>query len=393
MKVNSNYKNLKKNFLFEKISSKVSDFVKNNPSKKIYNMGIGDVTKPLAQKIITGLNNAVLEMSKEETFKGYGPYRGYSSLINNIIKEFEKEGISLDESEIFISDGAKSDCANILNLFEKNQKVLIPNPVYPAYEDTNIIYGNKIVYANATHENNFLAMPDENVNVDLIYICSPNNPTGATYNKDQLKIWVDYANSKDAVIIFDSVYKNFIEDSTLPKSIYEIEDAKKCAIEIYSFSKSAGFTGTRCGYTIIPKELVRGGSSLRDLWFRRQTASFNGVAYIIQKGAEAIFTKQGQEQIKENLNYYKENASIICKTLNEMNVFYTGGKNSPYIWFECFNSLGSWELFDIMLEKLQIVGTPGEGFGENGKNFFRLTAFGKKQDTIEAMNLIKNFFN
>ena len=336
MKINSNYGKLINNYLFATIGEKVSEFSKNNPSKTIINMGIGDVTKPLCNAVVESLKDAVVEMSKEETFKGYGPYRGYSFLINKIIDLYKKRNIVLDESEVFINDGAKSDCANILNIFEPNQTVLIPDPVYPAYMDTNIMNKNKILFADATIENKFLPTPNKNLDVDIIYICSPNNPTGATYNKTQLKEWVDYAIEKDAIIIFDAAYKDFIEDESLPKSIFEIEKAKECAIEICSFSKSAGFTGTRCGYTIIPSELIREKNKIKDLWFRHQTSSFNGVSYIVQKGAEAVFSEAGQQQIKQTLNYYKENARIICNTLDEMNVFYTGGKNSPYIWFCCF---------------------------------------------------------
>lgn len=392
MKINKNYASLKGNYLFATVSTKVSEFLKNNPSTKLINMGIGDVTKPLCEAVIKNIKSATDQMSNSETFKGYGPYRGYDFLINPIIKKYEQDGIFLEESEVFISDGAKSDCANILNIFGENQTVLIPDPVYPAYMDTNIMCGNKIIFADATKENNFVPMPNFDVDVDIIYICSPNNPTGATYTKSQLKTWVNYANEKNAVILFDSAYKAFVEDENLPKSIFEVEDAKKCAIEISSFSKSAGFTGTRCGYTIVPKELIRDDCHLKDMWFRHQSSNFNGVAYIVQKGAEAIFSQEGEKQIKENLNYYKENAKIICQTLDEMNVFYTGGKNSPYIWFETINTNDSWEFFDVLLNELNIVGTPGEGFGKNGKNFFRLTAFGEKQETIKAMEKLKNFF-
>jgi len=392
MRINNNHSKLKGNYLFARIGEKVSEFTKNNPTKPIINMGIGDVTKPLCEAVIKNLNIAVDEMSKEETFKGYGPYRGYSFLINPIIELYKKRDIILDESEIFISDGAKSDCANILNIFATNQKVLIPDPVYPAYMDTNIMYGNNIIFADATMENEFLPAPKKDVDADLIYICSPNNPTGATYNKSQLEQWVSYAIEKDAIILFDAAYKDFIEDENLPKSIFEIKDAKKCAIEICSFSKSAAFTGTRCGYTIIPSELVKEKNKIKDLWLRHQTSAFNGVSYIVQKGAQAVFTQEGQTQIKKTLNYYKENAKLMCEALDSMNAFYTGGKNSPYIWFKCFNSLGSWEFFDVLLNDLQIVGTPGEGFGKNGENFFRLTAFGTRENTKKAMDLLKSNF-
>ena len=331
-------------------------------------------------------------MADAKTFKGYGPYRGYNFLIEQIVELYNKRNISLVESEVFISDGAKSDCANILNIFGANQTVLIPDPVYPAYMDTNIMCGNKIVFADATRSNKFLPLPNKNLNVDIIYICSPNNPTGATYNKNQLEKWVDYANEKDAIILFDAAYKDFIEDDKLPKSIFEVPKAKTCAIEICSFSKTAGFTGTRCGYTIIPKELTKCGIALKDMWLRHQSSNYNGTSYIIQKGASAVFSQEGQKQINETLNSYKENAQIMCKAMDEMGAFYTGGKNSPYLWFECFNSLDSWQFFDVMLNELNIVGTPGQGFGKNGKNFFRLTAFGTKENTQEAMRRIKQYF-
>ena len=392
MRTNKNYNNLEGNYLFATIQSKISEFNKKNPSKTLINLGIGDVTKPLAKSVVLALQQAALELGKEETFKGYGPYRGYDFLINPIIKEYEQYDIELEESEVFINDGAKSDCANILNIFDNKQTVLIPDPVYPAYVDTNIMYGNNVIFADATQNNMFLPMPKNNVNVDFIYICSPNNPTGATYSKEQLEEWVDHAINKEAIIIFDAAYKSFITEKNLPKSIFEIEKAKKCAIEICSFSKSAGFTGVRCGYTIIPKELKIGRTIIKDLWFRNQTSKFNGVSYVVQKAATATFTKEGQEQINENLQYYKENAKIICNALDEMKVFYTGGTNSPYVWLECCNSLTSWNFFDILLNELQIVGTPGQGFGNNGENFFRLTAFGSKENTIKAMERIKNYF-
>ena len=392
MRTNKNYNNLEGNYLFATIQAKVSEFNEKNPSKKLINLGIGDVTKPLAKAVVLAIQQAALELGEEETFKGYGPYRGYKFLIDTIIKEYEQYEIELEESEVFINDGAKSDCANILNIFENKQTVLIPDPVYPAYVDTNIMYGNNVIFADATENNMFLPMPKNDVDVDFIYICSPNNPTGATYSKEQLEKWVDYAIKKEAIIIFDAAYKSFIREKNLPKSIFEIEKAKRCAIEICSFSKSAGFTGVRCGYTIIPKELKIGNVIIKDLWFRNQTSKFNGVSYVVQKAAAATFTKEGQEQINENLEYYKENAKIICNALDEMKIFYTGGINSPYVWLKCCNSLTSWNFFDILLNELQIVGTPGQGFGKNGENFFRLTAFGSKENTKKAMNSIENYF-
>ena len=289
MKINENYSKLEGNYLFATVASKVNEFRLKHEDKNIINMGIGDVTGPLCDAVIKNLNAAVLDMADAKTFKGYGPYRGYNFLIEQIVELYNKRNISLVESEVFISDGAKSDCANILNIFGANQTVLIPDPVYPAYMDTNIMCGNKIVFADATRSNKFLPLPNKNLNVDIIYICSPNNPTGATYNKNQLEKWVDYANEKDAIILFDAAYKDFIEDDKLPKSIFEVPKAKTCAIEICSFSKTAGFTGTRCGYTIIPKELTKCGIALKDMWLRHQSSNYNGTSYIIQKGASAVF--------------------------------------------------------------------------------------------------------
>lgn len=390
MRVNRNYANLKDNYLFAKVSSKVAEFKEANPDKKLIYMGIGDVTRPLCEEVINELKSAVSDMAKTETFMGYGPYQGYDFLRESVAKYYASHGANIDLDEIFISDGAKSDCGNMLDIFGNDQTVLIPDPVYPVYLDTNVMAGNKIVFANANEENGFLPLPDRSVDVDIIYICSPNNPTGAVYNRKQLKDWVDYANEKDAIILFDSAYEAFIVDKDLPRSIFEIEGAKTCAIEICSLSKTAGFTGTRCGFTVVPKELKRDGKSINAMWLRRQTTNFNGVSYIIQRGAAAVFTERGLQQIKENLDYYSKNANVIGKAMDEMGIWYTGGKNSPYIWLKCPNNMDSWKFFDLLLNEIQVVGTPGSGFGENGQGFFRLTAFGNYEDTIEGMNRLKN---
>lgn len=390
MRVNRNYANLKDNYLFAKVSSKVAEFKEANPDKKLIYMGIGDVTRPLCEEVINELKSAVSDMAKAETFMGYGPYQGYDFLRESVAKYYSSHGANIDLDEIFISDGAKSDCGNMLYIFGDDQTVLIPDPVYPVYLDTNVMTGNKIVFDNATEENGFLPLPDRSVDVDIIYICSPNNPTGAVYNRKQLKDWVDYANEKDAIILFDSAYEAFIVNKDLPRSIFEIEGSKTCAIEICSLSKTAGFTGTRCGFTIVPKELKRDGKSINAMWLRRQTTNFNGVSYIIQRGAAAVFTEKGLQQIKENLDYYAKNANIIGKAMNEMGIWYTGGKNSPYIWLKCPNNMDSWKFFDLLLNEIQVVGTPGSGFGKNGKGFFRLTAFGNNEDTMEGMNRLKN---
>lgn len=392
MNINTNYKNLNESYLFSTIGKKVSEFASANPEIKIIKLGIGDVTLPLCPAVIDALHEAVDEMGKAETFKGYGPEQGYDFLRNSVKDYYKNTNVSLEADEIFISDGAKSDLGNILDLFDKDNTVLIPDPVYPAYVDTNTMAGRKIIYIDATEENDFLPLPDYTVKADLIYICSPNNPTGAVYNREQLTQWVDYALKNKAVILFDSAYESFIDDKTLPKSIYEVKNAKKCAIEFCSLSKTAGFTGTRCGYTVVPKELIFNDMSINKMWLRRQTTKFNGVPYIIQKGAAAVFTPDGQEQIKKNLNYYKQNAKIISDTLDKLGIKYTGGKNSPYIWLKCPNNMDSWEFFDLLLTKLGIVGTPGEGFGKNGNEWFRLTSFNTVENTKEAMDRFYQFF-
>lgn len=389
MKINKNYANVAESYLFSDIAKRVEIFTKNNPDKKVIKMGIGDVTLPLCDAVIKKMHSAVDEMSKKETFKGYGPEQGYAFLRNSIKDYYKSHSVELDESEIFISDGAKSDLGNILDLFDKDNVCLVPDPVYPVYVDTNVMTGRKIVFMNANEDNGFLPLPDKNVKCDIIYICSPNNPTGAVYNYEQLKMWVDYALENGAVILFDSAYEAFVEDD-LPRSIFEIDGAKKCAVEFCSFSKTAGFTGTRCGYTVVPKTLEFDGMNLNKMWLRRQTTKFNGVPYIVQAGAGAVFTKEGQAQIKEALSYYKENARVMAKTLEDMGIWFTGGKNSPYIWLKCPNNMKSWDFFDLLLEKANVVGTPGAGFGKNGEGFFRLTAFGDKENTKTAMERIKN---
>ncbi len=387
MILNKNYENLEQSYLFSTIGKKVNEYIANNPDKKVIRLGIGDVTKPLCKAVTEAMHKAVDEMSVQESFRGYGPEQGYDFLRVAVQDYYAKRKVKLELGEIFISDGAKSDLGNILDLFDKNNVVLIPDPVYPAYVDTNIMDGRKVVFAQGHAENNFLPMPTGD-KVDIIYICSPNNPTGAVYNKEQLKVWVDYANSNNAIILFDSAYESFISDPELPRSIFEIEGAKKCAIEICSLSKTAGFTGTRCGYTIVPTELGK----LNKMWLRRQTTKYNGVPYIVQRGAEAVFTAEGMKEIAENLNYYKENARIISETMQECNIWYVGGKHSPYIWLKCPNNMTSWEFFDYLLENVQVVGTPGAGFGRNGEGYFRLTSFGSRENTIEAMYRFKNLF-
>lgn len=393
MKLNLNYQNVKDSYLFSTIAKKVSAYSETHPDKKVIRLGIGDVTLPLCPAVIDALHAATEEMGKQESFHGYGPEQGYDFLRDAIRTYYAGHGVTLDADEIFVSDGAKSDVGNILDLFATDNTVLVPDPVYPVYVDTNIMAGRKILYMNANAENGFLPMPDSTVDADIIYLCSPNNPTGAVYDRQQLAAWVAYAKEKGAVILFDAAYEAFITDPALPRSIFEIEGAEDCAIEFCSFSKTAGFTGTRCGYTVVPKKLTAGGMSLNKMWLRRQTTKFNGVPYIVQRGAAAVFTPEGQRQITENIGYYRENARAIAACLDELGIWYTGGKNSPYLWLRCPNGMASWDFFDFLLERAHVVGTPGAGFGENGEGFFRLTAFGDRDATREAIERIKRVLN
>ncbi|HJD24299.1 MAG TPA: LL-diaminopimelate aminotransferase [Firmicutes bacterium] len=385
MKINRHYGELKDSYLFSTIAHKVAAYSAAHPDKNIIRLGIGDVTLPLCPAVVEAMQAAVAEMGKKETFRGYGPEQGYDFLAEAVAGYYGERGIRLDRSEIFISDGAKSDLGNILDLFDQDNTVLIPDPVYPVYVDTNLMAGRTIRYMDANAENGFLPLPDEAVKADIVYLCSPNNPTGAVYSREQLQRWVDYAQDCGAVILFDAAYEAFVQDPALPRSIFELEGAKGCAIEFCSFSKTAGFTGTRCGYTVVPQELKRDGMSLNAMWLRRQTTKFNGVPYIVQRGAAAVFTPEGQRQIKENIAYYRENARIIAGALRERGVWFTGGENSPYIWLKCPDGLGSWDYFDRLLTEANVVGTPGEGFGKNGEGFFRLTAFGDRANTEEAV--------
>ena len=389
MKINENYLNLKDSYLFATVNRKAREYQAANPDKKVIKLGIGDVTIPLCSAVTEAMHKAVDEMATKENFHGYGPEQGYDFLKAAVQNYYGQRNVTLALDEIFISDGAKSDVGNILDIFDKDNVVLIPDPVYPVYVDTNVMAGREVKFMNANADNGFLAMPDPTVHADIIYMCSPNNPTGAVYSKEQLKVWVDYAIANDAVILFDAAYEVFVAEESLPRSIFEVEGARQCAIEFCSFSKTAGFTGTRCGYTIVPTELVRGGQSLNKLWLRRQTTKFNGVPYVVQRGAEAVFCPEGQQQIHTAIAYYKANAKIIAEALGELGIWYTGGINSPYIWLKCPNGMGSWEFFDFLLEQANVVGTPGAGFGDNGEGFFRLTAFGDRENTKEAVARIK----
>lgn len=393
MNLNANYLKLNESYLFSTIAKKVNAYAEAHPDKKILRMGIGDVTLPLAPAVVTAMQRAAGEMGVKESFRGYGPEQGYPFLKNAIQSYYAARGISLEEDEIFVSDGAKSDVGNILDIFARENTVLVPDPVYPVYVDTNVMAGRKILYADATEKNGFLPMPDENADADIIYICSPNNPTGAAYSAEQLAEWVAYARKRGAVILYDAAYEAFVAEKGLARSIFEVEGAKECAIEFCSLSKTAGFTGTRCGYTVVPRALVRGGVSLNKLWLRRQTTKFNGVSYIVQRGAEAVFTEDGMAQIQENLAVYRRNAAVLSACLDALGIFYTGGRNSPYIWLKCPGFADSWKFFDYLLEEANVVGTPGSGFGKNGEGFFRLTAFASEEATAEAAERLKSLFS
>lgn len=390
-KINSNYNKLKTNYLFSDIARKIREYKLAFPEKEIIRMGIGDVTLPLVQPVVDALVKASTEMGNKATFRGYGDEQGYAFL-QEVIKEYYEENckVRLNTNEIFISDGAKSDIANFTELFSNDNTIIIPDPVYPVYLDSNLMFGRKILFINGNEENGFLPLPDKNTKGDIVYLCSPNNPTGAVYNHAELQIWVEFALKNNMIIFFDSAYEAFVSDKGLPRSIYEIEGANRCAVEFCSLSKTAGFTGTRCGYTIVPEDIIIDNNySLNKMWLRRQTTKFNGTSYIVQRGAEAVFSKEGIAACKENIKYYMNNAKIIAKTLEESNVWFTGGINSPYIWLKC--GMDSWEFFDLLLKKAQIVGTPGSGFGKCGEGFFRLTSFNTRENTVEAMRRFKDF--
>ena len=388
MKVNHHYQELVPNYLFAEIAKRVNDYTKAHPDAPVIRMGIGDVTLPLAPCAVEALKKGADDLANKETFKGYPDYEGYLFVRQAVADYYGTFGVTVSPDEVLISDGAKSDTGNIGDIFGEDNVVLVTDPVYPVYVDTNIMAGRRIVYANSTVENGFAAMPDPSVHADIIYLCSPNNPTGSAYTYDQLKAWVDYANANDAILLYDAAYEAFITED-LPRSIFAVEGARTCAIEFCSLSKTAGFTGTRCGYTVIPKELERDGENIYKLWYRRQSSKFNGVSWPVQCAAAAVLSPEGQKQIRENIAYYQENARIISEALDEMGIWYTGGKNSPYLWMRCPNGMGSWEFFDELLTKANVVGTPGEGFGKNGAGYFRLTSFGSKENTIEAMRRMK----
>ena len=380
----TNYSNLKDSYLFYNIAQKTKAYLENNPGTHLYRMGIGDVSLPLCPAVIEALHEAVDDQANKESFHGYMPECGAPFLRERIADYYKKYGVNLSTDEVFVSSGASDELGDILDLFGRDKTVMIMEPAYPAYVDANIMSGNNIIRLAAGKDNGFLPMPDESKRADVIYICSPNNPTGAVYDRERLQKWVDYAIKTDAIILFDAAYEAFIEEDELPHSIFELKGSKSCAIEICSLSKTAGFTGTRCGYTVIPKELIRGGKELNAMWVRNRTTKTNGVSYIIQKGASAIFTSQGQEQIHNNIKVYKNNAALLMEALDSLGIWYTGGKNAPYIWMKCPDDMGSWEFFDYLLNEIQVVGTPGEGFGSCGEGYFRFSTFGSPEDTQEA---------
>ena len=397
--INENFLKLEKNYLFINIAKKVKAFTEAHPEADIIRMGIGDVTQPIAKCVVEAMKQGADEMGVKETFKGYEDSgAGYDFLKEAVAGYYKSFGVDIPADDIRINDGAKSDCGNIVDIFGDDNVVLITDPAYPVYVDTNLMNGRKVIYADSNEENNFAAMPDENVKCDIIYLCSPNNPTGSVYTKEQLKVWIDYAKKNNAIIIYDSAYEAFITEKDVPRSIFAVEGAKECAIEMCSLSKTAGFTGMRCGYTVIPHELVVKASdgsevSIAQLWGRREGSKFNGVSYPVQCAAAAVFTEEGQKQTRANIEYYQNNAKVMASTLDELGIKYTGGKNSPYIWLKCPNNMGSWEFFDYLLENANVVGTPGAGFGKNGEGWFRLTAFGDKDRTVEAMERIKKLLS
>lgn len=388
MKINKHYLELENSYLFKTIAKKAADYKNEHPEADIIKMGIGDVTLPLPECAVKAMGEAVSEMGKKETFHGYPESFGEDFLLSAIKSHYEKIGVKVDTDEIVATSGAKEDVANILDIFSDDVTVLIPDPVYPVYLDTNIMAGHKVIFSEANGENGFLPMPDGSKKADIIYLCSPNNPTGAAYDYDSLKKWVDFALATGAVIFYDAAYEMFITDD-LPRSIFLIPGAERCAIEFCSFSKTAGFTGVRCGYTVIKKELTSDGVRLLDLWKRRQSTKFNGVSYIVSRGAAAVFSDEGEKEIRENIAYYRENTKMMTEAFSSLGFTYYGGKNSPYVWLSCPFGMKSWEFFDFLLEKCNVIATPGEGFGSCGEGYIRLSGFGTHEKTREAMERIK----
>ena len=380
---NLSYANLKESYLFHHIARKTKAYLDGHPGTHLYRMGIGDVSLPLAPAVIAALHRAVEDQAVQDRFHGYMPECGAPFLRETIAEYYGKRGVVLSADEVFVSSGASNELGDLLDLFDRSSRALVMEPAYPAYVDANVMAGREIIHLPSGPENRFLPLPDTDPDADLVYLCSPNNPTGAAYSRDQLRQWVDWANARGAVLLFDAAYEAFIEED-LPHSIFEIPGARTCAIEICSLSKTAGFTGTRLGYTVVPKDLERGGLNLNAMWVRNRTTKTNGVSYILQRGGAAVFTDEGQEQIRANIRIYKENAKVLMAALDEAGVRYWGGRNAPYIWMQCPDGMDSWAFFDRLLNEIQVVGTPGQGFGACGEGFFRFSTFGDPADTREA---------
>jgi LL-diaminopimelate aminotransferase len=384
LKPNRHYADLKDSFLFVEIADRSAAYEKAHPEQSLLRMGIGDVTLPICPAVISALHAAVEEQAHADSFHGYLPECGTPSLREAIAAHYARRGVRLNADEVFVSSGASDELGALLDLFDRDSAALVMEPAYPAYVDTNILAGRQILRLAANRENGFLPMPDSGTTGDLIYLCSPNNPTGAAYTRSQLSEWIRFANATGAVILFDAAYEAYIEDADVPHSIFEIDGARTCAIEICSLSKTAGFTGMRLGYTIVPHELQRDGMNLHSMWIRNRTTKTNGISYLLQKGAEAVFSPQGQTETQKQIAYYKENAAIWMETFDRLGLWYTGGKNAPYLWIECPNGMDSWQFFDLLLERIQVVGTPGAGFGASGEGFFRFSTFGSHVDTEAA---------
>ena len=384
MKVNHHALELEQNYLFSEVAKRIRAFQAENPDKELLKLSIGDVTRPLARIITDEMKAAAEDMSHAETFHGYGAEQGESFLREAIAGYYKQRGIEIAPEDVFISDGAKCDLGNLCDLFDSDNTVLLPNPVYPVYYDTSIMAGRRVIFADGTKENGFLPMPQENVKADIIYLCSPNNPTGAVYTKEQLAQWVAYAKKNGALILFDAAYESYIRNPELPHSIYEIEGAETCALEINSLSKMAGFTGVRCGWTVVPRTLQFDGASLHDMWFRRMATKYNGTSYIIQRATAKVFTPEGQAAVHADIDYYMENAQIIKAALNKAGIHSVGGENAPYVWMECPGHADSWDYFDKLLHTYGIAGTPGVGFGTAGQGWLRFSSFGSRETVTKA---------
>lgn len=392
LKPNENYAKLKDSYLFYNIAQKTKAYLNAHPDERLLRLGIGDVSQPLCPAVIDALHSAVNDQADAATFHGYLPECGAPFFREAVAGHYAARGVMIDPDEAFVSSGASDELGDILDLFDRGSTVLILEPAYPAYVDANVMAGHPIVHLPAGRDNGFLPLPDGSIAADIIYLCSPNNPTGAVFSKAQLQQWVDFANRTGAVILFDAAYEAYIEDDALPHSIFELRGARTCAIEICSLSKTAGFTGTRLGYTVIPKTLERGGMNLNSMWVRNRTTKTNGVSYLLQKGGAAVFTDEGQSQIKAQIALYKRNAKTLTDALDACGIWYCGGKNAPYIWLQCPKGLSSWDFFDLLLTKAQIVGTPGAGFGACGEGYFRFSCFGSPQDTVEAAKRLLQLF-